>query len=141
MVGDGAFSKLCYKEILNLEGHPNCIAGSKVVAILLNGWILPIGEASSGRVRAQPAKQACFDTSHPTQNVGVKLVSVVHNCNCKIYPEYIANCYVDFAIKLRGLRPPHLQTGWDQVLRPILAYCKMKNTNLTRTILFMSSIL
>ena len=34
-------------EILYLEGHPNCITGSKVTAILLNGWILPIGGASA----------------------------------------------------------------------------------------------
>ena len=38
------------KEILNTEGHPNRIACSKVTAILLNGWILPVGVASSGRV-------------------------------------------------------------------------------------------
>ena len=30
------------KEILNLEGHPICITGSKVMDISLNGWILPI---------------------------------------------------------------------------------------------------
>ena len=36
-----------FLEILNLEGHPNRITGSKVTAILLNGWILPIGEASA----------------------------------------------------------------------------------------------
>ena len=52
MVEDGAFShKIDYVsiclEILNLEGHPNCITGSRVTAILLNGWILPIGEASA----------------------------------------------------------------------------------------------
>ena len=34
-------------EILNLEGHLNCITGSRVTAILLNGWILPIGGASA----------------------------------------------------------------------------------------------
>ena len=33
-------------EILNLEGHTNRITGSKVTAILLKGWILPIGGAS-----------------------------------------------------------------------------------------------
>ena len=54
-VADGAFShKIDYvtifKEILNPEGHPNRITCSKVTANLLNGWILPIGEASSGRV-------------------------------------------------------------------------------------------
>ena len=48
MVKDGAFShKIDYVtiflEILNLEGHPNRITGSRVTAILLNGWILPIG--------------------------------------------------------------------------------------------------
>ena len=48
---DGAFShKLDYvtifKDILNPEGHPNRITGLKVTAILLNGWILPIGGAA-----------------------------------------------------------------------------------------------
>ena len=30
-----------FSEILNLEGHLNRCIGSKVMAILLNGWILP----------------------------------------------------------------------------------------------------
>ena len=51
-VADGAFShKIDYVtifKILNPEGHPNRITGSKVTAILLNGWIVPIGGASSG---------------------------------------------------------------------------------------------
>ena len=52
MVEDGDFShKRDYvtnlKEILNLDGHPNRITGSKVTPILLNGWALPIGGASS----------------------------------------------------------------------------------------------
>ena len=34
-----------FKEILNPAGHPNCITGSKITAILLNGWI---------------SQQACF---------------------------------------------------------------------------------
>ena len=60
MVEDGAFShKRDYvtilKEILNLDGHPNCITGSKVTAILLNRWALPIGGASAVKsVRLQP---------------------------------------------------------------------------------------
>ena len=32
----------------NHEGYPNLISGSKVMAILLKRWILPIGGASSG---------------------------------------------------------------------------------------------
>ena len=36
-----------FKEILNLKGHLNCITGSEVTAILLNGWILPIGGTSA----------------------------------------------------------------------------------------------
>ena len=65
MVEDGAFShkidtKKNLVENLNLEGHLNCITGSKVTAILMKGWILPIGGVASGRVCAQPAKQACF---------------------------------------------------------------------------------
>ena len=49
MVDDGACNLktidyvTIFKEILNLEGHLNCITGSKVIAILLNWWILPIG--------------------------------------------------------------------------------------------------
>ena len=39
-----------FSEILNPKGHPNCITGLKVLATLLNEWILPIGGASSGRV-------------------------------------------------------------------------------------------
>ena len=62
MVEDGAF-RLCYnfiKEILNLKGHPNCTAGLKFTAILLNGWILSIDGASAVKgLRLQPAQQAC----------------------------------------------------------------------------------
>ena len=36
-----------FSEILNLEGHLNCITGSVVTAVLFNGWILPIGGASA----------------------------------------------------------------------------------------------
>ena len=35
------------KTFLNPEGHQNRIRGSKVTAILLEGWILPIGGSSS----------------------------------------------------------------------------------------------
>ena len=64
-IEDGASSHKLYnvttfKEILNPKGHPNCITGSKVTAILLNGWILPVVGVANGRVCAQPAKQACF---------------------------------------------------------------------------------
>ena len=38
------------KKIPNLKGHPNCITGLKVMAILLNGWILLIGGVVSGLV-------------------------------------------------------------------------------------------
>ena len=37
----------CFIEILHLEGHPNRISGSRVKAILLNGYIWPIGGASA----------------------------------------------------------------------------------------------
>ena len=50
-------------EILNIEGHQNRIAGSKVTAFWLNGWILPVGGASAVKgLRLQPAQQACFYT-------------------------------------------------------------------------------
>ena len=38
------------KTFLSPEGHQNRISGSKVTAILLKGWILPIGGASAVRV-------------------------------------------------------------------------------------------
>ena len=55
MVENGAFShEIDYVtillEIINLKGHLNFIFGSKVTAILLNGWILATGGASLGRV-------------------------------------------------------------------------------------------
>ena len=64
MVEDGAFSHeidyfTIFKEILNPEVHPNCITGSKVMAILPIGWILPVGGVALGRLCTQPAKQAC----------------------------------------------------------------------------------
>ena len=40
------------KNFLYPEGHQHCITGSKVTAILLKGWILPIGGVASGRVCA-----------------------------------------------------------------------------------------
>ena len=65
MVEDDAFShKIDYVtsfwEVLNSEGHPNRITGTKSTAILLNVWILPVGGVALGRVCTQPAKQSCF---------------------------------------------------------------------------------
>ena len=36
--------------VLNPEGHPNHMTDSKVTAILVNKWILPVGGVVSGRV-------------------------------------------------------------------------------------------
>ena len=52
MVEDGAVSyKIDYitigEEIVNFEGHQTTISGAKVMAILLNKGILPIGGASA----------------------------------------------------------------------------------------------
>ena len=53
MDGDGAFSHnidyvTLFKDILNLEGHPNLSTSSRVTVTLLNGWILPVGLVTSG---------------------------------------------------------------------------------------------
>ena len=50
MVKNGAFShkidyNIIFSEILNLEGHQNHITYSQITAILLNGWIFPIGQS------------------------------------------------------------------------------------------------
>ena len=58
-------------EILNLEGHQNRCIGSKVTAILLNGWILPNGGASLGRVCA------CSLRSRLVYNVPAWIISPV----------------------------------------------------------------
>ena len=69
MVADGAFRHktdyvtIC-KEILNPKGHPNRINGSKVTAILLNGQILPIGGASSGRVCSLRSRFVIYRMTH-----------------------------------------------------------------------------
>ena len=51
---------MCFAPFLNPEGHLNRITGSKVMAILLTEWILPVGGVASGRVGALPAKRAGF---------------------------------------------------------------------------------
>ena len=49
------------ENFLNLEVHQNPINGSKVTAILLNGWILLIGGVSSGEgLGLRLAQEACF---------------------------------------------------------------------------------
>ena len=54
------------KTFLNPEGHQNPFSGSKIKAILLKGWIWPIGGASAGeglpcslRSRLVFSKQGC----------------------------------------------------------------------------------
>ena len=64
MVEDGDFShKIDYATIfyanLNHKGHPNQISGLIVTEILLNNKILRNGGVASGRVCAEPEKQAC----------------------------------------------------------------------------------
>ena len=88
MVADGAFSHkvdyfTIYKEILNPKGHPNCMTGSKVMAILLNWWILPVGGVPSGMVCVQPSKQDCFHSNR-----------VFNNTNT------ICNCYQGLKLKI-----------------------------------------
>ena len=70
IVGDDEFShKIDYvgtlKEIRNLEGHPNRITGSRDTAILLKGWILPIGEVASGRVCACSLRSRLLQSTAP----------------------------------------------------------------------------
>ena len=65
-----------FQEILNPEGHPNCFTGTKVAVILLNGWILPIGGASSGRVCA------CSLRSRLVSSYKLKIVFIQVACRC-----------------------------------------------------------
>ena len=55
--------------MLNPEGHQNCITGSEVTAILLNGWILNISGASAVKgLRLQPVQQACLTKHYIIRN-------------------------------------------------------------------------
>ena len=45
-----AAAKVEVEGLLNYKGYLNSIIVSTVTTILLNGWILPIGEVSLGRV-------------------------------------------------------------------------------------------
>ena len=59
MVEDRAFRHkieyfMIFLKIVNLKWHRNPITGSSVTAILLNGWILPIGGASAVDCAAYP---------------------------------------------------------------------------------------
>ena len=49
--------------ILNLEGHHNHCIGSKVTAILLNGWISLTGGVALGRVCPTACAAGFFQTS------------------------------------------------------------------------------
>ena len=54
-------------QIINLDGHPNRITGSRVTAIFLNGYIFPIGGIASVKgLRQQPAQQAWYEWFHAT---------------------------------------------------------------------------
>ena len=47
------------KNFVSPKRHPNPIIGSKVTAIFMKGWILPIGEVALGKgLGLQPAQQA-----------------------------------------------------------------------------------
>ena len=70
--------------VLNLKGHKNWIIGSKVKAILLNGWILPIGGVSPGMVLTQPAKQACSFPS-PNNLKCIASTQILHEAFSKQY--------------------------------------------------------
>ena len=57
------------ENFLNPNGHQNWISGSKVAAILLKVWILPIGEVASGRVCACSLRiRLVFNWMHFTLN-------------------------------------------------------------------------
>ena len=76
------------KNFLNPEGHQNPISGSIITAILLKGWIFPIGGASAGeRLGLQPAQQAC-------------LINLCSDSLCDLFPP-------------TALRRHYAQTVWD----------------------------
>ena len=67
IVEDGAFSHIFlyfFLEIFNIKGHKNRVTGLTVTAILLNGWILPIGGVSAveGLLSTAPTLSSLYHT-------------------------------------------------------------------------------
>ena len=95
-VADGVFShKIDYitifPEILIPQGHQNRIIGSKVTAILLNGWILSIGGASSGRV-----------------------------CACSLRSRLVSHKFPNYMIPLKAINPRKLWRGGGELTNNII---------------------
>ena len=94
-VRNGAFSQnIDYvaqvQGILNIKAYQNCIIGWKVTAVLLKGWILPVGGVAFGRVFAcsrifKTLYYSRIVTTHPCTNLGALKESLL----CKP-PLYIA---------------------------------------------------
>ena len=57
-------------KILNLKKHQHCIIGSRVTAILLTWWTLPIGGIASGRFCAY---SLCSQSWAPTADISFYL--------------------------------------------------------------------
>ena len=96
LVGDSTLSyKIDYaiviKNFLNPKGHQNPISGSKVTAILLRAYILPIGGASSGRVCACSLRSRLV--YHMTQ-FEIKCRSGGHSVTKRFFFYCLANIFV-----------------------------------------------
>ena len=70
------------KNFLNPERHQNPISGLKVTAILLKGWIWPIGGVASGRVcvcslHSRLVFKAFIIVSHTRQSILTFIVLAV----------------------------------------------------------------
>ena len=78
------------KDNINVKKYHNCIIGSKVTAIMLNGWILPIGWVALERACAQPTKQFFFfsdkllATGCPV-SLSTRIVPVPHSHICSFH--------------------------------------------------------
>ena len=84
-VGDGASSHKLdhvskFEEILNLEGHQNR-TGSRVTAILLNGWILPTGGVLSVRSAPEACAAGLFSPTYKYQLMQIYKI-LRAECSC-----------------------------------------------------------
>ena len=68
-----------FSDISNPEGHLNRCIGSKVTAILLNGWNLPTGGVASGRVCPAACAAGLFIYNDPTaKEVNSQRATIIH---------------------------------------------------------------
>ena len=101
------------KSFLNPEGHQNPISVSKVTAILLKGWILPIGGVAWGRVCA------CSLRSRLVFKASALWADAFYKSKCPyVYLSVcLSVCQFTFEVPFNGLFAPTSRSRMSNIFR------------------------